>query len=119
MKVEPSTSSGLSFFERERSPKSEIPRCRPRKFSSSAFFSTGTMRPQSSATAIPTFTCRWYRMFSVSMDALTIGNCCRPMITARTKNGMKVSLAPWRCSKADLVLLRSCTMRVISTSNMQ
>src|ERR1700688_4721099 len=58
-------------------------------------------------------------MFSPSREAFTIGNCCSAMITARTKNGMNVSLAPCRRSNADFVLLRSCTIRVISTSNMQ
>src|SRR5277367_381710 len=58
-------------------------------------------------------------MFSPSIEALTIGNCCSAMITARTKKGMNVRRAPCRCSKADLVLLRSSTMRVMSTSNMQ
>src|ERR1700693_4064863 len=58
-------------------------------------------------------------MFSPSREAFTMGNCCSAMITARTKNGMNVSRAPCRCSNADLVLFRSCTMRVMSTSNMQ
>src|ERR1700693_606089 len=58
-------------------------------------------------------------MLSPSIDALTMGNCCNVMMTARAKNGMKVRRAPWRFSKADLFLLRSCTMRVRSTSNMQ
>ncbi len=54
VKVEPSTSSGLSFLLRARSPRSVMPRCRPRKLRSPAFFRTGTMSPQSSATAMPT-----------------------------------------------------------------
>ena len=59
VKVEPSTSVGMSFLLRARSPRSEMPRCRPRKLSSSAFLRTGTINPQSSATAIPAFTWRW------------------------------------------------------------
>ena len=35
-----------------------------------------------------------------------MGNCCSAMMTARAKNGMKVSRAPWRFSNADLFLLR-------------
>src|SRR3989442_7969432 len=58
-------------------------------------------------------------MFSPSIEALTMGNCCRVMMAARTKNGMKVRRAPWRFSKEDLALLRRFTMRVRSTSNMQ
>ena len=38
--VEPSTSSGLSFLVRERSPRSVMPRCKPRKLSSSSFLRT-------------------------------------------------------------------------------
>src|SRR5690348_15373152 len=41
------------------------------------------------------------------------------MIAARTKNGMKVRRAPWRCSNPDLSLLRRFTIRVRSTSYMQ
>src|SRR5216684_7735929 len=58
-------------------------------------------------------------MLSPSIEALTMGNCCSVMMTARAKKGMKVRRAPWRFSKADLVLLRRCTIRVRSTSNMQ
>ena len=47
-----------------------------------------------------------------------MGNCCRAIIAARTKNGMKVRRAPLRCSKLFLSLLRRLTMRVRSTSNM-
>src|SRR6204780_2029205 len=57
-------------------------------------------------------------MLSPSIDAFTMGNCCSAMIAARTKNGMKVSRAPCRCSKADFVLLRRWTIFVMSTSNM-
>src|SRR5467141_57982 len=58
-------------------------------------------------------------MLSPSIEALTMGNCCSVMMTARAKKGMKVRRAPWRFSKADLVLLRRCTIRVRSTSYMQ
>src|SRR6266436_7182676 len=58
-------------------------------------------------------------MLSPSIEALTMGNCCSVMMTARAKKGMKVRRAPWRFSKADLVLLLRCTIRVRSTSNMQ
>src|ERR1051325_415334 len=49
-------SSGKSFFVRARSPRSLIARAMPASDSSSARLMTGTMRPQSSATAIPTLT---------------------------------------------------------------
>jgi hypothetical protein len=49
-------SSGSSFLVRARSPRSLIARARPLSDSSSARFTTGTMSPQSSATAIPMFT---------------------------------------------------------------
>src|ERR1700757_4190857 len=58
-------------------------------------------------------------MLSPSMLALMIGHCCRAMTAARTKNGMNVRRAPWRCSNPDLSLLRRFTMRVRSTSYMQ
>ena len=64
VKVEPSTSSGLSFLLRARSPRSVMPRCRPRKLRSPAFLRTGTIRPQSRATAIPTL------MLSVVADVV-------------------------------------------------
>src|SRR6266853_5319243 len=48
-----------------------------------------------------------------------IGHCCRAMIAARTKNGIKVRRTPWRCSNAFLCLARSATMREKSTSYMQ
>src|ERR1700733_11917821 len=41
------------------------------------------------------------------------------MMAARTKNGMKVSRTPWRCSNPFLCLARRLTMRVKSTSYMQ
>src|ERR1700733_6402158 len=58
-------------------------------------------------------------MLSPSSDALIMGNCCSAMRAARTKNGMKVRRAPWRCSKPDLFRARMLTMRVKSTSYMQ
>ena len=47
------TSSGFSFFDRARSARSFMARAMPRKFFSSAFLITGTISPQSSATAMP------------------------------------------------------------------
>src|SRR6267154_2104172 len=58
-------------------------------------------------------------MLSPSSDALMIGHCCRAMIAARTKNGIKVRRTLWRCSNAFLCLARSATMREKSTSYMQ
>src|SRR5262249_14954636 len=58
-------------------------------------------------------------MLSPSVEALMIGNCCKAIKAARTKNGMNVSRTPLRCSKLDLFLARSRTMLVKSTSYMQ
>jgi hypothetical protein len=49
-------SSGDSFLVRARSPRSLIARARPWSESSSACLITGTMSPQSSATAMPMLT---------------------------------------------------------------
>ena len=51
--VPPATSSGASFLLRARSAMSTIPRAMPRKFFSSSCLMTGTISPQSSATAMP------------------------------------------------------------------
>ena len=56
--VPPGTSSGLSCLARARSARSAIALLRPSRFFSSAFLMTGTISPQSSATAMPTLTCR-------------------------------------------------------------
>src|SRR5262244_1887497 len=48
-----------------------------------------------------------------------MGHCCKAMIAPRTKNGMNVSRAPWRCSNDALYLFRRLTMRLKSTSYMQ
>ena len=53
VKVPPWTSSTLSFLARARSARSFTARARPRTFFSSALWITGTMRPQSRATAMP------------------------------------------------------------------
>ncbi len=53
VKVPPCTSSTFSFFVRARSARSLTAFAMPRRFFSSAFRTTGTMRPQSRATAIP------------------------------------------------------------------
>ena len=49
-------SSGNSFLVRARSPRSLMARASPMSESSSACLITGTIQPQSSATAIPMFT---------------------------------------------------------------
>ena len=51
--VPPCTSSGLSCLARARSATSAIARLRPSMFFSSAFLMTGTIKPSSSATAMP------------------------------------------------------------------
>src|ERR1017187_4987830 len=56
--VPPATSSGTSFFARALAARSFAARARPTSDRSSARRMTGTMRPQSSATAMPRFTSR-------------------------------------------------------------
>ncbi len=56
VKVPPCTSSTLSFLARARSARSAVARARPSTFFSSALWITGTIRPQSSATAMPRLT---------------------------------------------------------------
>ena len=51
--VPPCTSSGLNCRERARVARSTMERCRPTTFFSSALRITGTIRPFSSATAMP------------------------------------------------------------------
>src|SRR5215472_6736726 len=50
---------GLSFLERARSPRSVMARCKPTKLRSSAFLTTGTISPQSRATAMPRLMDAW------------------------------------------------------------
>ena len=59
VKVPPCTSSTLSFFARARSARSFTARARPSTFFSSAWWMTGTIRPQSRATATPRLTSLW------------------------------------------------------------
>ena len=54
--VPPCTSSGMSFLDRARLATSLMALASPTRFIDSAPFTTGTMRPSSSATAIPRFT---------------------------------------------------------------
>ncbi len=53
VKVPPEISSGASFLPRARSATSTMARAMPRKLCSSVCLMTGTIRPQSSATAMP------------------------------------------------------------------
>ena len=64
----------------------------PRMFFSSAFFTTGTSRPQSSATAIPTLISLCKITLLPSSEAFSVGNARSPATAAFTKNGMNVSL---------------------------
>ena len=59
VKVPPWISSGFSFLERARSARSCVARASPRIDFSSAFLMTGTINPQSSATAMPRWTSLW------------------------------------------------------------
>ena len=69
-------------------------RCKPRKFFSSAFFTTGTIKPHSSATAMPMLISRCRTMLVPSTDEFTVGNARSAFDAARTKNGMNVSFVP-------------------------
>src|SRR5580704_13963670 len=93
-KVPSATSSGLSFFARALSARSFMVRAMPRKFFSSAFLITGTIRPQSSATAMPMLHSLCRMMLVPSTEAFTVGKARRASTAARTKKGMKVSLVP-------------------------
>ncbi len=64
----------------------------PRMFFSSAFFTTGTSRPQSSATAMPMLISLCRMTFVPSSEAFSVGNERSPATAAFTKKGMNVSL---------------------------
>ncbi len=87
VKVPPWISSGFRRFVRARSARSWDARASPRIDFSSAFLMTGTIRPQSSATAIPRWMSRWKTMFSPSIEALTCGNSRSPWMAARKMKG--------------------------------
>src|SRR5438132_582331 len=55
VKVPPATSSGFSCLLRARPARSATARLKPSRLRSSAFLMTGTINPQSSATAMPPF----------------------------------------------------------------
>ena len=76
------TSSGLSFLVRARSPRSLIARARPSSDSSSACLMTGTMSPQSSATAMPRLMSRRNTVLSPLTAALSVG-CFRSAVRHR------------------------------------
>jgi hypothetical protein len=59
VKVDPETSAGLSFLPRALSARSAIARARSAKLRSSASLITGTIRPHSSATAMPRSMWAW------------------------------------------------------------
>ena len=116
-KVLSATSSGLSFFARARSARSFMARAIPRKFFSSAFLITGTIRPQSSATAIPILHSWCNTMFVPSTEAFTVGNARSPSTAARTKKGMKVSLVPEASSNFAFIFARTAAMPETFTSS--
>ena len=91
-KVLSCTSSGFNFFERARSARSFIARWMPSRFFSSAFFTTGTIRPHSRATAMPILMSLWMTRFVPSSEAFSVGNARKPSTAAFTKKGIKVSL---------------------------
>ena len=112
VKVPPWISSGFSRFVRARSARSCVARARPRIDFSSAFLMTGTIRPQSSATAMPRWMSLWYTMLSPSIEALTCGNWRRAWIAARKMKGRYVSLTPFFSRKASLCFCRIRAMFV-------
>src|SRR5215470_13755534 len=68
------TSSGVSFLFRARSPSSLSALVSPKRFFSSAFLMTGTIKPHSRFTAIPILIGRLYRIVSPSSEEFTTGN---------------------------------------------
>src|SRR2546425_71318 len=54
-----------------------------------------------------------------SIEAFAIGYCCRGVMAARTKKGMKVRRGPWRCSKMFFSLFWGVGMGVIVTSKIE
>src|SRR5437868_4118119 len=75
VKVPPCTSSGLSCFVRARSPRSLTARARPSSDFSSEFLITGTINPQSSATATPILTSFLYTIWSPQTDEIGRASC--------------------------------------------
>jgi len=59
VKVPPDTSSGFSCLARARLARSATARLMPTRFFSSACLTTGTISPQSSATAMPMLISLW------------------------------------------------------------
>ena len=115
--VPPCTSSGFSFLLRARSPRSLMARCSPTKLRSSAFLTTGTISPQSRATAMPRFIGR----VVANVVAFHGGVDDRPLAQsvhrgAREERGEGRAWQPVACSNLPFIFSRSFTMRVTSTS---
>ncbi len=105
------TSSGLSFLARARSPRSLIARARPSSDSSSACLITGTMSPQSSATAMPRLMSRRRMVLSPETAALSAG-CLRSVSAAAfAMKARKVRFTP-RSAYSFFFLARSWATRV-------
>ncbi len=90
---------------------------RPRKFFSSAFLITGTINPQSSATATPILHSRCSTTLVPSAEAFTVGKARSASTAARMKNGINVSFVPVVCSNFSLVLARRDATAVRSASS--
>ena len=86
--VPPCTSSGTSFLERARVAMSLIARPRPTMFIVSAPFTTGTISPSSSATAMPRFTKCFRTSWSSRSSEFTSGKASSASHTARATKGM-------------------------------
>ena len=71
--VPPWTSSGSSLPERARSATSAMAAAIPSRLSRWAFGITGTIRPSSSATAIPRLTSSWWIRSYPSTEAFSTG----------------------------------------------
>ena len=79
---------------------------------SSAFFTTGTIRPRSVSTASAKCTFLNRRTESPRKWLFTLGNCCRALITAKHTKSLSVILVAKRPSSiAFLAFLRSSIMR--------
>ena len=101
-KVEPESSSGLICLLCDRIDKSRTFLHRPRKFNSSHWGMTGTIKPASTATANPILTF-FLRMMAVPSRELFIsGNACNALTQADTINGVYVSEKPSLILKLSL-----------------
>jgi len=94
--VPPATSSGTSFFSRERVARSAIAFAMPSRFIVSALRITGTMRPlpSASSTAMPRLTNFRVTIESPRSSPLMYGKSFSVSTVARAMNARYVGLTP-------------------------